>query len=269
MTNDYVVQGRWWPVGKVSLGSGLKCSYFAWELKVQDREGKGQMGVRPGKMWSNPMHFVSVMARHVTSTQWAGCPSTGDVLRKSCKKEWQLGRDSTMEKEGGIFFCPGSSTCFLWSRDPLLEKWLSTFQGHMLWPWASLKEAGSPPIQDQKWRDDLGWGGLSILGMRVIQVQGSNLTPANPGRLPRAAAKMQLSGPEVQGDTFPEKEATQGNLRGLLFVPHIIVLRHSVDGDGFYIKSLLQALKMFTFWSLGKAHVSWIRKRERHTDSTD
>lgn len=105
--------------------------------------------------------------------------------------------------------------------------------------------------------------------MRVIQVQGSNLTPANPGRLPRAAAKMQLSGPEVQGDTFPEKEATQGNLRGLLFVPHIIVLRHSVDGDGFYIKSLLQALKMFTFWSLGKAHVSWIRKRERHTDSTD
>ena len=75
-------------------------------------------------------------------------------------------------------------------------------------------------IQEQKWRDDLGWAGLSLLGMRVMQVHGFNLIPANPARLARALPEMQQSGPEGGGGIFSKKEAVEQNLRGLIFVPN-------------------------------------------------
>lgn len=155
----------------MSLRQGWKCSHFIWELRVQDREGKGKMGVRPGKMWSDATPWISGTAttswqatkRHITSAQWAGWLSKREFLKKSCKKELRLGGDSVMEKEGGIYLPRPFYTCFLWSRFPLMENWFSTFQGYIICPWISLKEVGSPPpwcgIASKSRSGGMTWGG--------------------------------------------------------------------------------------------------------------
>lgn len=93
-------------------------------------------------------------------------------------------------------------------------------------------------IQDWKWRDDLEWAMLTKLEMRIIQVQGFKLDSSQPWKFSKGTSKDGSQVIQKVGSAFPKKEAVKGSLRRLIFVPDTGI-RHSVDGDNFYINSSL------------------------------